>query len=382
MAYATPRSLALTLALFLAPPGAIAGVFEVALWRLGETVPLASAAAEPDQESIWGRALLSQQFDVLKWAAWVERRPDVVALGSSRVMQIRGALFGTSFYNAGGLLQDLGDLDHVVDALESGELPRPKLLLLGVDPWWFSSATSLRGGASDRRDDTWSFAAHVGAWRGLLRAILSGDDWGANRDPATGASCFGLRARRLGDGERGSDGSHQYGSFLREFVADPRYRDREVPPMVERVAAGTHQFAPGALAPERVERFTAVLGRLAATSGMAVAILVPPVSSEVAGAIAARPDFANTWQAAEAAILASAATAGVPVSGPHVPGDLSLDDRAMFDGVHAGEVLAAAQLAVLAPRLGRPDLLDGAALRARIVGAGSPLTLGSLEAWR
>jgi hypothetical protein len=54
----------------------------------------------------------------------------------------------------------------------------------------------------------------------------------------------------------------------------------------------------------------------------------------------------------------------------------------MFDGVHAGEVLAAAQLAVLAPRLGRPDLLDGAALRARIVGAGSPLTLGSLEAWR
>lgn len=369
----TPWLFAWRVALFLAPVGLAVAALEAALWRLGETVPISAIVVESHRdEALFGRELLSQRFDVLKWEAWSRRRPAVVALGSSRVMQIRGALFEQPFLNAGGLIQDVADVQRVADALVAGELPIPRLLLLGVDPWWFSSGTTVRGWTGSRSDDAWSFAAHVSAWRALLGALpLPTGAFAESR-------AYGLRARRLGDGERLSDGSHQYASLLADFARDPVYRDRESPPMIDRLRGGTHQFAAGTLDAARVDRFRAALTALAGLPDCSVALLHPPVSSDVGESLRTQPAVGPWWTAAIRAVDGVAASLDVPVSGPHVPGDLGFDDRAMFDGVHAGEPLAAAQVLRVARVLDRPDVASPTRIEARIASAASPLSFDPL----
>lgn len=67
-----------------------------------------------------------------------KKAPEIVAIGSSRAMQMRGEFFGASFLNMGGTISHVSDLEYLAKKLAS----RPTkvgFMLLVVDPWWFNN---------------------------------------------------------------------------------------------------------------------------------------------------------------------------------------------------------------------------------------------------
>ena len=65
-------------------------------------------------------------------------RPQVLALGSSRIMQVKRSVVSPdySFYNAGGAIQNLQELSLFVEKLHES----PKFMLVNLDQWWFNEA--------------------------------------------------------------------------------------------------------------------------------------------------------------------------------------------------------------------------------------------------
>jgi len=61
-------------------------------------------------------------------------KPEILALGSSRVMQFRQHMFKNDFYNLGGLMVANHDVHNIIPKVKS---IKPKVVILGVDFWWF-----------------------------------------------------------------------------------------------------------------------------------------------------------------------------------------------------------------------------------------------------
>src|SRR4051812_12293983 len=138
---------ALRATLFLAPLIAGAFAFEMAMYRTRDSWPIEKVLAAEENlpgESIWGRANFSQQYNLSKSAMIRRRNPRIVALGSSRVMEFRALMFHpfeASFYNGGGLIQTVNDLAAYTRQVKEGSMPRPQVIIIGIDPWWMSEAT-------------------------------------------------------------------------------------------------------------------------------------------------------------------------------------------------------------------------------------------------
>ncbi len=77
------------------------------------------------------------ETNYFKLRSAVLRKPEVVVLGSSRMLKFRTLFFkGASFYNAGLGAQKLSHMKEFVERIpESGQ---PKLLILGLDQWFFN----------------------------------------------------------------------------------------------------------------------------------------------------------------------------------------------------------------------------------------------------
>ena len=65
-------------------------------------------------------------------------RPQVLALGSSRMMQVKRSVVNPdySFYNAGGAIQNVQELSLFINKLHES----PQLMLVNLDQWWFNRA--------------------------------------------------------------------------------------------------------------------------------------------------------------------------------------------------------------------------------------------------
>lgn len=63
-------------------------------------------------------------------------RKDIMALGSSRVLQFRSNMFSTSFYNAGYAITSLSDYKPFIKSLPKNKYP--KVLIIGLDQWMFN----------------------------------------------------------------------------------------------------------------------------------------------------------------------------------------------------------------------------------------------------
>lgn len=123
----------------------LAGVFVLTiastavLWRSGETWPVSwIVAGQQQQPSIWGAGIRPDEVGY-KRQLYVQRQPDVIAVGSSRVLQFRADMFAAPFANLGrgtGVLEFLEDYR----ALTQGHAP--KFVLWGIDHSIFEKSTN------------------------------------------------------------------------------------------------------------------------------------------------------------------------------------------------------------------------------------------------
>ncbi len=80
-----------------------------------------------------------------------QRKPDIVAVGSSRVLQMRAELFNRdpgNFYNAGIGASMMREINGIIRAIDNESMPR--IVLFQMDQYWFvPGAQSLSSGVLD-----------------------------------------------------------------------------------------------------------------------------------------------------------------------------------------------------------------------------------------
>ncbi len=335
--------------------------FEVALWRTGETMTLrfvAEQQAERGSRKVLMRRYFDQGLYRLKYLCIQLNKPEILILGTSRVMQIRREMFGvdrTDVYNAGGMIQHLRDLEEYVNCLSKADCPRA--VIIGLEPWWFNEKWS---GPAEKeknflswrvKDDGLDGVAHAAVFQLFFRSLLMGRCenqickdviavWRREINPAK--DFLGFAALEENAGFR-PDGSMDFGR--RAIPSDDwTFVDREEFPVVKRILERRQGFESVTnLNPVSIARLRKSLGKLRAM-GVAVTCFVPPFPSEVLAAIEQSKDLRYFWRDYLTIIPAIVSEEGgncVDVSRPEMVG---MDDRCMRDGLHAMETFHVALL--------------------------------------
>ena len=103
---------------------------ELLLWRTGETWSLERVitAQERNPHAFFSRDVIDHGTFRYKYLQVLRRHPQILVLGSSRVMQFRAEMFGAQagdFYNAGGMIHSIEDLNNFLDRLPPDATPSP-----------------------------------------------------------------------------------------------------------------------------------------------------------------------------------------------------------------------------------------------------------------
>ena len=338
------------LTLFLLPLLLLVAAIEIVWWRAGDAWPVKSALAiqqQSSEETLYGRGYFSQQFNLFKLAGIRYRRPTILAVGSSRVMQIRDFMFTpleNNFYNAGGLLHNAYDVKWLANAFIDGNLPKPRVLIIGVDPWWLRADRGLKTWLTDP-DDALRVVGHVEAFREIWKSWSIKDLIDSlvlpPESPYFGYHTIGSAARKLGHGFR-KDGSRQYTpKMLLDYLKNPRYVDREDPPIVERIQSSRSYFTvPVILDKKKIQMIVDSL-EMIHNAGIEMYVFMPPVASEVFKALDESVELHQWWQFYKNDIPRLLRNRGLNVIPVAQPAHLGLSDLYMIDGFHASEVYMA-----------------------------------------
>lgn len=311
--------------------------FEAGWWKCGELWPVEKVVAAQQREpsALFMRQYFDQQLYRYKFLGIRAHQPQILALGSSRVMKLRHEMFGAEgrkFYNAGGIIQNLEDLNTLLDLCPT---LRPRVILLGVDPWWLNpswiSPDHLRTGAF--LEATTSAEGHLIALRNQVfegpRALT------LFAQPAT-PQRIGMFARRHNAGFR-ADGSDTGGLQAPTTEAGWRFVDREHPTILERIRSGIMRFEPaGGISPDRMRQLRSALEAWKRRGTLVVGFL-PPIHSEAVSQLATLPQYRNLWAEYRHDVPALFKELDMPCLDASSPAILGRDDRDMKDGYHAEE---------------------------------------------
>lgn len=283
---------------------------------------------------------IEQDNYTYKLALYQKVRPDIVVVGSSRVMQIRGRYFSGSFVNMGGAVGSTLAFANLVEAML--EVHRPRLVVIGVDFWWFNEAYSR-----NKNKPPPSGQAYVMTLERLklpyywlvqgkiqLRDLISavGFDDSACR--------FGVMAKQLADGF-GSDGSYYRTSLItgRRLPDQPGFSE-----VLQRIAQGKDRFEWGdAVSAEDIARFRSAVAHLE-NAGATVIMFMPPLSRPAYDAILSRSKQYRFLTELPRTFL----QVGLNVHDYTDPARVSAGDCEFLDGYHGGEVAYARIVARLA----------------------------------
>lgn len=105
------------------------------LWRSGETWPVHWIVDHQLRHgSVWSHGLIDKELQY-KHALYAKTKPDIVAFGTSRILQIRADMFEGRFLNMGRGVTTTA-LDRDIASLLATHTPR--LVLWGIDYWLVS----------------------------------------------------------------------------------------------------------------------------------------------------------------------------------------------------------------------------------------------------
>jgi hypothetical protein len=134
------RRLIVVLLLVMSPTLVAGGLLEFLAWRTGETVPmpLISTWQENAPDRMW-RGGDGHSYLGYRLARIADRKPEIIALGSSRANSIRGDLVKPyTFYNAGLTAWTFDQYRRFLD-LVSRDGYKPRALVFSLDYWMFSA---------------------------------------------------------------------------------------------------------------------------------------------------------------------------------------------------------------------------------------------------
>lgn len=265
-----------TIALFLAPAVCVVALFGAALVRSGELAPMEQVrgAALDGSLSLFGFAY-RENTRAFKQDVAAARGAEVLVLGTSRSMQLRGEFFAAdSFYNAGGGIAYLSQAQQFLERLP--QTARPQRLLLVLDQYFYNTdwrafqpEESARP-AEDTTADAVASLRHM-MWdyadgKFLLLQVL--------RAPK---GTYGLTAAARGAGFR-ADGSYTYGSAV---LHPEQSLDADFADTFDRIEKKTSRFEAGDAPDAAALAETRALLEYCAAQGIAVTAFLPPYAPQV-----------------------------------------------------------------------------------------------------
>jgi hypothetical protein len=253
-------------------------------------------------------------------------------------MKFRAEMFGDAsagFYNAGGLVTSVEDLQEFVERLPPDRTPG--LVFLGIDSWWLKPGRSSEEPFRVSHDGALSWQEHLLAFRTLVmdRRMARATLEALRSGPETAR--IGIHAQARGQGFRfdGSmDSGPPSGRARRRGFVDP---DR--PTTVKRIRTGAGFFKPApAVSGPRLQALRDTLLRLR-ERGTLVVGFAPPICSEGVRLLESDPRHRRFWLQYRERLEGVFEELGLPYVDASSPARIGLDDRYMIDGIHGGETL-------------------------------------------
>lgn len=243
------RSYLLKILFFLIPGIGFLLLNYLFLQNTGEMLSLPQLVHRQQTDSgscVYGTAIHDDTF-YYKLEEYAYRKPDVAVLGSSRVMQLQEDFFNSSFFNFGGSMSSINQGEHLLSLMMARH--KPKLILLGIDAWWFNSRFAQVKyldhplPIQPRFQLEHLFEPVSFLFRGkvsisqYLRILLH-----PSFSPAGGSCSIGVSARFTGVGY-GPDGSYYYGELVEGKTPDNA--DRGFSNTINRIRTGSNRFEYG-----------------------------------------------------------------------------------------------------------------------------------------
>jgi hypothetical protein len=323
---------------------------ELFLWRSGETWPISRVLEfqAGHSRSIFLRKHFGQDIYAYKWMAVMQKQPEVVVLGSSRVMKFRAEMFGLTsvfdrpaqFYNCGGMIQSTKDLQLGVSMLLKAYIP--KVAIIGVDMWWLNGNVHQSRRLQDeiQYDATADWRQHLQAFRNIVKSreefkevIIATQKQRIHEGIGLGTVAGGGAGFRADGSIRGSR------DRLPIQGGEWKYVDAESPPVKHRVLTQTGQFVPAdSLSNQRLEELKAAISELRGL-GVFVIVLLPPLSNEVDEILQMHQEQKKLLEDYRTIVPELCKQLEVACFDASTPAKLGLDDRYMADGFHGEETL-------------------------------------------
>lgn len=282
--------------------------------------------------SLYGTALNENMF-LYKLELIKETKPEVIAIGSSRVMQFRQDFFRTKFITSGGATNHLNEgVDFLNEVLK---IHKPKVIILGLDMWWFNDnfhqpfyynhqeTTSDMSFAKLKNTLLWLFNEKISINQ-FLAVLFNKDD----KNKITNFDNIGIAALKTSDGFR-KDGSYFYSKTI--FGVE-QSEDIKFANTLERIRNGNRRFENGSkVSQERwkdLERFLAICKK----NNIEILIFTPPFANETINNLTKEK---NKYLYIDEFRQKIVAIGGYDFHDPKVLGS---NDCEFIDGFHGGDV--------------------------------------------
>ncbi|MDR2744622.1 MAG: hypothetical protein LBB66_05435 [Desulfovibrio sp.] len=290
---------------------------------------------------------VSQDFVDYKLRLYEAVKPAIAVVGSSRVMQFRGAGFRQTYANVGGTAGNLPVLRSTLEAML--RIHKPKAVILGLDFWWFMprwDRDPFEDVPPTSGSYNYGFESLKKPWAWLLDGKISPAEllaplWGGFRDTR-----FGVMAQQTDDGF-GPDGSWYYTGEItgRRHPFDFQFHDT-----LKQVSHGIKAFyradaGQQAPAAEHLDALAEIYCRLRAR-GVEVFVFIAPVAGRVLSALREREKFYPHLFELRRALLERGMDA-LDFTDPKLLGS---GDCEFVDGFHGGEVTYLRILRAMADR--------------------------------
>lgn len=337
----------------------------VFLHRARELLPLREALTrQAATDALLGQATF-QNFFGHKLELVRQRRPVVLALGSSRMMQLRAESFRVSFANAGGAMNSVEEGRRFVAEMATAHVP--DVILLGLDFWWFHPSWRDPRPAPDADANTLTPTRLMRPLQWLATGKLVAADVahvmrGETRNAYTTYPGIGLLAIQSSSGFR-PDGSYHYGNHYFGLYENLDVRFRIT---LARVASRDSLFpAGGDVDAGRVAHLRALLDALHARRGRII-VFLPPLAPPVRRAAQERNDVVRLMEAVRREAQAMVRDLGGRAEFHDFDTAIANDPCEFVDGIHGGDVTFQRFLLAVAdrdPRSAVAEILDTRAVR-------------------
>jgi hypothetical protein len=231
-----------------------------------------------------GYAYNERNYRYLKWKEVISRKKmDVLALGSSRVLQFRENMFDSSFYNSGYTIRSISDFVPFLKSIPQAKYP--SVLVIGLDQWMFNKnwdALEEKPPVKQRFDFVRSAPgkAFIEVWTDLIHKKYSFSEvFNDHYDP--GVTRVGLNAVVNNTGFR-NDGSMFYGGQIVKLTnGDSTAADFNYSDTYGRIKKGKERFEYGATVNDRALEELDRLLSFCKTNRIEVVAFIPPFADEI-----------------------------------------------------------------------------------------------------